>query len=267
MEPTYLIVLQPAGPVSGLALVAVSVGILAVFARRSTARLLTMLRTDTRPVADITSGRVEVEGTVVSAGEVAADGGSSIYTGADSPVITETRRDDGQGRNFMPPIPQQFAPDILTEQHCVPFYLEDDTGTVLVDPALADVSLDSDYSQSDSLSGHKRVEAALEPGETVTVLGDAIPAWEYDRRAAPRTGFLRSIYRFLRPTFHTTADEAVDEDDDVIITRTSGSSPFFVADTSAGRGLLRQGLMVAFWIISGLLGVGIGLYVLVGGLL
>jgi hypothetical protein len=136
---------------------------------------------------------------------------------------------------------------------------------VLVDPALADVSLDSDYSRNDTLTDHKQIEAALEPEETVTVLGQAIPAEEYDQRATRRSGLLRSIYRFVRPPLNTTADEV--NDDELVITRTSGSPLFFIADTSARWGALRQGLMVAFWLISGLLSIGIGLYVLTRGLL
>ncbi|WP_436903515.1 hypothetical protein [Halovenus halobia] len=266
MELIPLLTLRSPGPTVGLAFVAVGVGVLAVFARRSVARLLTMVRTETRPVRAVEPGQVEIEGTVVSAGEVAADGGGSVYTGADSPVIAESRRSDGEGRSFIPPVPQRFVPDVLTEQNCVPFYVEDDTGTILVDPALADVSLASDYSQSDSLSGHKHIEAALEPEETVTVLGQAIPADEYDQRATRRSGFLRSVYRFIRPPLNTTADEVVD-DDELVITRTSGSSPFFIADTSARWGSLRQGLMVAFWLITGLFSVVFGLYVLSLGLL
>lgn len=267
MESIQLLTTRPAGPIVALAFVAAGVAVLAVFARRSVARLLTMVRTETRPIAEVEPGQVEIEGTVVSAGEVAADGGGSVYTGADNPVIAESRQSDSEGRNFIPPVPQRFVPDVLTEQNCVPFYAEDDTGTVLVDPALADVSLDSDYSQSDSLSGHKQIEAALEPEETVTVLGQAVPADEYDQRATRRSGLLRSLYRFIRPPLNTTADEVVDDDDELVITRTSGTSPFFIADTSARWGALRQGLMVAFWLISGLFSVGAGLFVLSRGLL
>lgn len=266
METVHLLTLRSAGPAVGLAFVAVGVGVLAVFAQRSIARLLTMLRTETRPVAEVKPGQVEIQGKVVSAGEVAADGGGNVHTGAESPVITESRRSDGEGRNFIPPVPQRFVPDLLTEQNCVPFYVEDDTGRALVDPALADVSLDSDYSQSDTLSGHKHIEAALEPEETVTVLGQAIPAEEYDQRATRRSGFVRSVYRFIRPPLNTTADEVID-DDEFVITRTSDSSPFFIADTSSRWGSLRQGLMVAFWAISGVCSLVFGLYVLVGGLM
>ena len=266
MDSRQLLAIQPDGPITGLVLVAAGVVLLAVFGRRSVARLLTMVRTETRPVAELEPGQVEIEGTVVSAGEVAADGGGSVLTGKDHPVIAESRQSDGDGQNYLPPIPQRFVPDLLTEQNCVPFYVEDDSGRVLVDPALADVSLDSDYSRNDTLTDHKQIEAALEPEETVTVLGQAIPAEEYDQRATRRSGLLRSIYRFVRPPLNTTADEVID-DDELVITRTSGSPLFFIADTSARWGALRQGLTVAFWVLAGLFSIGIGLYVLTRGLL
>ncbi|WP_121820987.1 hypothetical protein [Halostella salina] len=267
MESIPLLALRSVGPLIAIVFIAVGAGVLAVFARRSAARLLTMIRTDTRPINAIDPGQVKIEGTVVSAGKAAENAGSGFYTGAEDPVITESRRTDGDDRNFTLPVPQQFAPDLLNEQNCVPFYVEDETGRVLVDPALADVSLDSDYSRSDTLSGNKRIEAALEPEETVTVLGQAVLSEEYDRRATRRGGLLRSVYRFFRPPLNTTADQVIDDNDQLVITRTMESSPFLIADASPRRGVLRQGLMVAFWIITGLSSIVFGLYTLLSALL
>ena len=161
---------------------------------------------------------------------------------------------------------QQFAPELLNEETAVPFYVEDDTGQVLVDPAYADVSLESDYSRSDELTDQTTVEAVLEPGEHVYVLGHAVPAEEYPQRATHRGGIVRSILRFLRGGGQRTAEEALDGED-LLITRTSSAAEFFISDTSERRGMLRLGLMATFWTLSGLIAVGGGVYFLVDGLL
>jgi hypothetical protein len=253
------------GPLVSVAFVAVGVVVLAVFARRSVGRLLTMVRTERTRIADVDPGRVEVQGEVVAAGETVES--RSRETGYADAVVTQYRQSDGEGRDFTLPVPQQFAPDVLNEESAVPFYVDDGTGTVLVDPAYADVSLDSDASRHDELSDFTRVEAVLEPGESVYVLGDAVPASSYEREATPRGGVVRSILRFFRGGGRTTADEVIDGDDDLVITRTASSSEFLVSDTSERRGQLRQGLMAAFWTLSGLVAVGGGGYFLVTGLL
>jgi hypothetical protein len=249
-----------------LVFVAVGVGVLVLFARSSVGRLMTMLRTETRSIADVEPGLVEVEGRVVSAG---GSVDSRTYgTGDGDAVVTQYRRSGGpgdDGRDFTLPVPQQFAPDVLNEEAVVPFYVEDDTGEVLVDPALADVSLDSDYSRSDSLSDHTEVEALLEPGDTVYVLGEAVPGASYSERATPRGGIVRSVARLFEGVGRTTADEVI-EDDELVITRTSSSPAFLVSDTSELRGQLRQGLMAVFWTLSGLVAIGGGIYYLAVGI-
>jgi hypothetical protein len=254
------------GPLVSLAFIAVGTGVLVLFARGSVDRLTTMLRTETRPIADVEPGLVEIEGQVVSAGE-SVD--SRTYgTGDGDLVVTQYRRSGGQGddeRDFTLPVPQQFAPDVLNDESVVPFYVEDDTGRILIDPALAEISLDSDYSRSDSLSDRTEVEAVLEPGDTVYVLGEAVPASTYSERATPRGGIVRSVTRLFGGAGKTTADEVID-DDDLVITRASSSSTFLVSDTSELRGQFRQGLMVAFWTLSGLVAIGGGIYYLAAGI-
>jgi hypothetical protein len=251
------------GPLVSLVFVAVGVGVLALFARRSVARLLTMLRTDRRAVGDVEPGLVEVEGTVASAGESA---GTRTHGAADAePVVTQYRQSDGEGRDFTLPVPQQFAPEALNEETAVPFYVEDETGRVLVDPAYADVSLESDTHRSDQLTDHTELEAVLEAGDTVYVLGEAVPAGDYADRATPRDGVVASVVRVFEGGGKTTADAVLD-DDDLVVTRTASSPAFLVSDTTERRGLLRMGLMAAFWTLSGLFVVVGGLYFFVTGL-
>ena len=242
----------------------VGVGILAVFARRSGKQLLTMLGAESAAAGRVSPGTVELEGAVAP-----ADGTFDVTAGAQSTeaVVTQSRQSGGQGDSAgLPlPVPQQFAPNLLNDTSARPFYLEDDTGRVLVDAANADVSLDSDYSRSDTLSDHKRVEAWLEPGDEVYVIGEAVPAETYPERATPPGGLLRRLARFLKADIRHTAEDVVDEGE-VLVTRTPRTSEFVVSDTSGGRSLLRQGLMAAFWTAAGLLAVGAGVYFFVGAL-
>jgi sulfur carrier protein ThiS len=258
------------GPLVSLAFVAVGIGVLVLFARGSVGRLLTMLRTEQRSVAAVKPGLVEIEGEVVPAEETVSS--RTLETGYSDAVVTQYRQSggntgDGQERNFTLPVPQQFAPEVLNEETAVPFYVEDETGKILVDPAYADISLKSDHSEHDNLSDRTEVEAILQPGETVYVLGQAVPASSYNQKATRRGGIVRSIVRFVRGSTDTTADEAIAKDDDLVITRTSPSSEFLISDTSERRGQLRMGLMAAFWTLSGLIATGGGVYFLVAGII
>jgi hypothetical protein len=228
-----------------------------------------MLRTEQRSVAAVEPGLVEIEGQVVPADETVS--GRTFETGFSEAVVTQYRQSggntgDSEARNFTLPVPQQFAPEVLNEETTAPFYVEDDTGKILVDPAYADISLDSDHSEHDNLTDHAEVEAILEPGDTVYVLGEAVPADSYSQMATPRGGIVRSIVRLVRGGGDTTADEVI-EDDDLVITRTASTAEFFISDTSERRGQLRMGLMAAFWTLSGLIAIGGGLYFLVTGII
>jgi len=263
------VALQTGGPGLGvsIAFVLVGVGLLAVFSRRSVGRLLTMLGTEPVAAGEVSPGMVELEGTVTPAGET-FDASAGMQRA--EAVVIQTRQSGGQAdegglSEFVLPVPQQLAPGLLNDTSVRPFYLEDDTGRVLVDAAHADISLDSDYSRSDDLSDHRRVEAWLEPGDEVYVLGEAVPAEVYPERATPPDGLLRGLARFLQGDIRHTAEETADGED-VVVTRTPRASEFVVSDTSGGRSLLRQGLMAAFWTLSGLLAVGTGLYFFVGAL-
>lgn len=251
---------------AGVALVFVGVGLLAVFARRSGQRLLTMLGTESVAAGEVAPGMVELEGTVASAGETFDASAGMESTEA---VVIQSRQSGGQNdqNDGVPglglPIPQQLAPDVLNDVSARPFYLEDDSGRVLVDAANADVSLDADYTRSDDLTDHARVEAWLEPGDEAYVLGEAVPEAAYAERATSPGGRLRDVVQFLKADIRRTAEDAIDDDDEMVVTRTSRTAEFVVADTSGGRSLLRQGLMTAFWTGAGLLATGGGLYVFV----
>jgi hypothetical protein len=274
---TALVPLQSGGPglAVSVAFVVVGIAVLVLFARRGVGRVFTILRTEPRSIGGLQPGPVEFEGTVVPVSEVQDDVPSTAETitadlrrtDADEAVVMQSRRNDpnSDGPNFSLPVPQQFAPDIMNQEGVVPFYVEDDTGRVLVDPAHADVSLKSDLSEHDQTTGYKRVTGVLAPGESVWVLGQAVPAEEYPARATHRGGLLRGLVRFLRGGGGNTA-EAVADGEDLVVTRSSGSAEFVISDVSGTRNLLRQGLMAAFWTLSGLVAVGAGVYLLVDGL-
>jgi hypothetical protein len=258
-----------AGPLVALALVAVGVAVVATFARASVRRLLAMARTDQRPVADVEPGRVEVQGEVLSAGESVE--ARTRGTGDGDSVVTQYRQRQGDSgdpnqTDFTLPVPQQFAPDVLNEEAVVPFYVADDTGRVLVDPAYADISLDADHSRHDAISDYAEVEAVLAPGDTVSVIGDAVQGASYDDAVAARGGLVHTVSRLLDSVGRTTADEVLD-DDELVITRTDGASTFLISDTGERRGQLRQGLMAAFWTLSGGIAIVGGSYVLVTSVL
>jgi hypothetical protein len=262
--------LQTGGPGLGtsVVLVLVGLGLLAVFARRSGQRLLTMLRTEAAAAGEVVPGMVELEGTVTPAGETFD---ASAGTKTAEAVVIQSRQSGGSNdqNEGIPglglPIPQQLAPAALNDVSARAFYLEDDSGRVLVDAANADVSLDSDYSRNDQLTDYARVEAWLEPGDDVYVLGEAVPAAAYSERATSPGGVLREVARFLKADIRRTAEDVVDEGE-LVVTRTPRTAEFLVSDTSDGRSLLRQGLMAAFWTGAGLLSLGAGLSFLAGAL-
>lgn len=252
------------GPLASLAFLVAGVGVLLVFARRSVWRLSAMLGTETTPVEQVSPGTVEVEGTVVSAGETFD---TNLTFGVDqdvTPVVSEYRSDndnetDNPTAALGLPIPQQLAPNVFNDTDVAPFYVEDDSGRVLVDAARADLSLDTDARQEyGSMDKQVHVEAFLEPGDAVSVHGTAVPVEDYPARATERGGVLRSILRFLNPDTRIGADEVLD-DENLVITRTPGDE-FVVSDTSEWRSWLRQGLMAAFWTLAGLFLVAAALY-------
>jgi len=262
--------LQTSGPglAVSVALILVGIAILAVFTRQSARRLLTMLGTEASEASEVAPGMVELEGTVGAAGET-FDANAGM-TSAEA-VVIQSRQSGGQNNQGggVPgvglPIPQQLTPDVLNDVSARPFYLEDDSGRILVDAANADVSLESDYSRHDELTDHAEVEAWLEPGDEVYVLGEAVPAEAYPERATPAGGRLRRVVHFLKADIRRTAEDAVDEGE-LVVTHTPQASQFVVSDTTSGRSLLRQGLMTAFWTGAGLLAIGIGLNVFVAAL-
>jgi hypothetical protein len=263
------VLLQTSGPELGVsvALILVGVGVLAVFVRRSGQRLLTMLGTESNEASEVSPGMVELEGTVATAGDTFDANAGMKSTEA---VVVQSRQSGGQhNQNEVPglglPIPQQLTPDVLNDISARPFYLEDDTGRILVDAANADVSLESDYSRHDELTEHAEVEAWLEPGDEVYVLGEAVPAEAYLERATPTGGPLRGVVQFLKADIRRTAEDEADEGE-LVVTNTPQTAEFVVSDTSSGRSLLRQGLMTAFWIGAGLLALVSGLNFIVGAL-
>jgi hypothetical protein len=242
------------GPLVAVAFVAVGVGALVLLARPSLRRLFVMLRTPATPIGEIEPGRVEIEGTVVSAGETTRS--RTSVGGSDEAVVTQWRQSDDEGRDFTLPVPQQFAPEFLNEYVKLPFYVEDDTGRILVDAARAEVSLKSDVHRGDNNPNPTQVEAFLEPGDEVHVLGEAVRVDDYAERAVDPSGPIRSLTRLVRGSPGTYADEVVDEDE-LVLTRTRGVD-LAVSDAAGRRGLLRQALMAGFWTLS-------GLFVVVGG--
>ncbi|WP_323676180.1 hypothetical protein [Halorubellus sp. PRR65] len=256
-----------ASPLVGLALVGAGVAVLVLFAAPSARRLRAMFETETVPVAEATPGRVEVEGTVEPAAETL-----DVSAGAKKAeaVVSQSRQHDGDHGNdddggFFVPLPQQLVPDVLSKTGSVPFYVADDTGRILVDPAYADVRLESDYARHDELSDSRRVEAWLEPGDGVYVLGEAVPASEYDERATAPSGPVRSVVEFLKGGVSQTADAVAR--DELVVTRTADTVDFVVSDATGTRSWLRQALGTVVWSLVGALAVVGGGYLVLGGLL
>jgi len=252
------------GLAGGLLLVVVGLGVLHFFTRRSIRRLRGMVGTNTVDAGGVEPGRVEIEGTVADAGHtVSPELRGNRDTDA---VITEFRerrkRDDPNDQDpvedFTLPIPQQLAPNVANSRVAVPFYVEDDTGRVLVDGGNADSSLDADAKQRRNVGMegyHKKVEAVLAPGDDVYVLGEAVPAEEYEDRVAEREiagGVLGTLLSLVVGDATTPASAAIDEEDDLVVTRTAEDDVFVVSDTAEWRNWLRQIAATAFWTILGL---------------
>lgn len=234
-------------------------------ARQSVAQLMAMLRTETQAVADIEPGLVEVEGEVVSAGE-AVEG---KMTGEEA-VVTEYRRsqDEPGHEDTDPniPIPQQLVPTSLN-RGAVPFFLEDDTGRVLVDAANANVSLSSDAKNQSSARDMREVEARLEPGDKAYVIGEAVPVQEYSPKEDSDGVFRLLLGFFTGEHRRVPASAVVDEagEEKLVITQ-QGQSRFLIADTAEWRGWIRQGLMVLLWTVVSLLFIAGGVYLFLDGL-
>ncbi|MEF8906748.1 MAG: hypothetical protein V5A13_02705 [Haloarculaceae archaeon] len=254
--------LQAGGPGLALsvALVLLGLGVLAVFARRALQRFLAMLATEPVGAGEVSPGMVELEGAVVP------DGGTVDVHADTQPaeaVLARRRRRSRSERvaGFTLPVLERLAPNALYDTSARPFYLEDDTGRVLVDAARADVSLGADHSRQDDRSDHAGVEAWLGPGDDVYVLGEVVPAAAYPDRASLPGGFLRWLRGDERDTGQTA--EAPLREDELVVTRTPRTSEFVVSDTAGGYSLLRRGLVAAFWTVSGLVALGVGLYLFI----
>lgn len=261
--------IDPALVVAGL--LALGAGIWTLrFTRGSLRRLAAMLRTETEPIADIESGLVEVEGTVVSAGE-AVEG---RMTGEEA-VVTEYRRSQdrsgtpGDGESDPPdiPLPQQLVPTSFN-RGAVPFYVEDESGRALVDAANADLSLGADAKRRSHGRETREVEARLEPGDEVYVIGNAVPAGEYTPEETDG-GVLRLLLGFfLREHRRVPASAVMDDEEnerELVITRRDGSE-FLITDAAEWRGWIRQGLMVALWTLVSVLFIAVGGYLVLDGL-
>jgi hypothetical protein len=160
----------------------------------------------------------------------------------------------------MPPLPQQLTPNALNKVGAVPFYVEDDTGRVLVDPVKADVTLDADAKDRQNMGTRKKreVEARLEPGDEVYVLGDAVPSEEY---TPPEPGgLLDKLLAFFGEGYREVPVSEVIQDEDIVITRDGEGSEFIVSDTAEWRGWIRQVLMALLWALITLALFAVGAY-------
>jgi len=260
--------LEPGALVGGVLLVLAGlwVGRIAV---RSLGRLVTMVGTETRAVEAVEPGTVEVEGTVAPAGGEVESGLED-----ETAVIVEHRTQTEQRQqyaneqsNSLPriPLPQQLTPNALNSVSAVPFYVEDDTGRVLVDGARADTSLDADAKDRER-TGHRReysVEGRLEPGDDVYVLGQAIPAEEYT--PPEPSGILHTLLSLFGLSPEKMPASTALDGEDVVITRDGENSEFVVSDTAEWRGWIRQTAMAILWAAITLALVAGGAYVLLTG--
>lgn len=260
---------EPGALVGGVIVVLAGVWTLRIVVR-TVGRLVSMVGVSTRPVAAVEPGSVEVEGTVRSAGETV-----SSQMSDDEAVIREYRsqswrRDrpgnDNTGTGYVPPLPQSLTPNALNNTASVPFYVEDDTGQVLVDPVKADVSLAADEKDTKRPGYERRerqVEARLEPGDEVYVLGHAMPSEAYS--PPERSGLLYKFYRLFGGEYKQLPASEVIEEEELVITRNGGGSEFVISDTPEWRGWLRQVLMTILWTIITLALFAIGGYFVLTG--
>lgn len=263
MLPTAPLQAGAPGPSPSVALVVLGLLVLAVFARRALQRLLAMLATEPVGAGEVSPGMVELEGAVVPDGGTVAVDVDGQRT--EAVVAQSRRRSQGEGvAGFALPVLRRLAPHALYETSTRPFYLEDETGRVLVDAARADVSLEG-HSRHDGDSAHASAEAWLGPGDDVYILGEAVPAAAYPDRASLPRGFTRWLVGGYEGDTGRTP-EAPLGDEGLVVTRTARTSEFVVSDTTGGYSPFRQGLMAAFWTLSGLIAVGGGVYFLVTGM-
>lgn len=265
MVAYLLLALSPSLIVAGV--IAVLAGLwTARIARQSVGKLVAMVRTETQAVADIGPGMVAVEGKVVSAGESV----EGRMTGQEA-VVTEYRQsqDDPGHDDTTPniPIPQQLVPTNMN-RGAVPFFVEDDTGRVLVDAANASLSLSSDATQHSSGHETREVEARLEPEDDVYVIGEAVPVEEYSTEEDSGGGVLRLLLGLFFGEHRRVPASAVMDDvgeQQLVITQ-QGQSHFLIADTAEWRGWLRQSLMSLLWTVVSLLFIAVGGYFVLDGI-
>ena len=264
MYPAQTGAIEPGALVGGVVGLIVGLWTLRI-AVRSVGRLFSMVGASTRPVEAVESGTVEIEGTVRSAGEAVA-GDVSGETAVVTEYRSQTRdRDKDSGVN-LPPLPQSLTPAALNSTAAVPFYVEDDTDRVLVDPVKADVSLAADEKDRQRVGPDRRkseVEARLEPGDTVYVLGQAVPSEEYS--PPERSGLLYRLVRLFGGEYEQVPASDVIEDEELVITRKRDGATFVVSDTPEWRGWIRQALMALLWTVVTAALVAIGGYYLLTG--
>lgn len=256
--------IEPGTLVGGLLVAVIGVWTLRI-AVRSVGRLASMVGTSTRPVEAVEPGTVEVEGTVRSAGKTVS--GEVTESKA---VVTEYRsqtydRSDENNLGLLP-IPQSLTPNALNKTAAVPFYVDDDTGRVLVDPVKADVSLSTETKERERLGADRRkheVEALLEPGDEVYVLGRAVPSERYS--PPERSGILYKLYRLLGGDYKQIPASDVIDDEDLVITRDGERTKFVISDTAEWRGWIRQVLMALLWTALAIALVVIGAYLALTG--
>jgi hypothetical protein len=262
-------VLAQSGVQPGVALGGVLTAVAGVamlwLARRHVRRLAATVRVDERPVGEVTPGTVAVSGEVVPAGETVT--GRVDETEA---VVTEYREHSsskggqGSGGSTSRPLALRLTPDVLTRTAAVPFYVDDGSGRVLVDAMHADLSLAADSREREVESGKRttELEARLEPGDEVSVVGRAVPADRYD---LPSRGLLGTVVDLVSGSVEQSPASAVLDDEELVVTR-DGEGTFVVSDVGGWRGRARHALAALFWALFALGMIAFGGYLVADAL-
>jgi len=240
--------------VAGVVLIVCGVGtgaLTTMMIHGSRSRMQAIADTETTPIGEITTGRVELKGTA----RVADDHGTVATPDKDTLAVrfTAHERNAGEGANW---------PRIFAYQNAAPFLLTDDTGEVLIDPPTDGRTYN--FAGSGTV---QRPKAGEEASDAVREFVERIDTSDSDKPILAPEERRRYVWKTLDPESEVyvlgEAEQADGWEREYVVT--SGDEDFIFSDKSEEQ--LRRGGTVAQVLILAIGGlVTLVLFAVGGGL-